>query len=125
MVPAIDHAGVDPDEGDVAPENDAVVRRSRKKSCAEEKNKGKVKYPDHRRGPQVCCTYGGQLAFQRPLIYLSTLRDAMKKVLLLLSLAAGLVVEGQVKKAAPAFNVVEATIPEMRAAMEQGRITSR
>jgi hypothetical protein len=49
----------------------------------------------------------------------------MKKVLLLLSLAAGLVVEGQVKKAAPAFNVVEATIPEMRAAMEQGRITSR
>ena len=46
----------------------------------------------------------------------------MKKVLLLL--AAGLV-EGQVKKAAPAFNVVEATIPEMRAAMEQGRITAR
>jgi amidase len=49
----------------------------------------------------------------------------MKKVLLLLSLAAGPVVEGQVKKAAPAFNVVEATIPEMRAAMEQGRITAR
>jgi amidase len=49
----------------------------------------------------------------------------MKKVLLLLSLAAGLVVEGQVKNAAPAFNVVEATIPEMHAAMEQGRITAR
>ena len=49
----------------------------------------------------------------------------MKKVFLLLSVGTGLVVEGQVKKAAPAFNVVEATIPEMRAAMEQGRITSR
>src|SRR5579862_5478276 len=48
----------------------------------------------------------------------------MKKAFLLL-LAAGLVVEGQVKKPAPAFNVVEATIPEMRAAMEQGRITAR
>ena len=27
--------------------------------------------------------------------------------------------------AAPPFSVVEATIPEMRAAMEQGRVTSR
>ena len=49
----------------------------------------------------------------------------MKKVLFLLFIPAGLVVQAQVKKAAPAFNVVEATIPEMRAAMEQGRITSR
>ncbi len=49
----------------------------------------------------------------------------MKKVFLLLSVGTGLVVEGQVKKAAPAFNVVEATIPEMRVAMEQGRITAR
>ncbi|HWY48989.1 MAG TPA: amidase family protein [Bryobacteraceae bacterium] len=48
----------------------------------------------------------------------------MKKAFLLLSLAAGLAVQGQVKKATPAFNVVEATIPEMRTAMEQGRITS-
>jgi amidase len=53
------------------------------------------------------------------------MRNAVKKVLLLFLVAAGLVVEGQVKKAAPAFNVVEATIPEMRAAMEQGRITAR
>jgi amidase len=49
----------------------------------------------------------------------------MKKALILLSVSAGLVAQGQVKKAAPAFNVVEATIPEIRAAMEQGRITSR
>ena len=49
----------------------------------------------------------------------------MKKAFLLLLAAAGLVVEGQVKKPTPAFNVAEATIPEMRAAMEQGRITAR
>jgi amidase len=49
----------------------------------------------------------------------------MKKVLFLLFIPAGLVVQAQVKKAVPAFNVVEATIPETRAAMEQGRITSR
>jgi amidase len=48
----------------------------------------------------------------------------MKKVLFLLLIPAGLVVQAQVKKAAT-FNVVETTIPEMRAAMEQGRITSR
>ncbi len=48
----------------------------------------------------------------------------MKKAFLLLSLAAGLAAQGQVKKATPVFNVVEATIPEMRAAMEQGRLTS-
>jgi amidase len=48
----------------------------------------------------------------------------MRKMPLLLSVAAGLVVQGQVKKATPVFNVVEATIPEMRAAMEQGRTTS-
>ena len=29
------------------------------------------------------------------------------------------------RKAPPPFTVVEATIPEMRAAMEQGRVTSR
>ncbi len=44
-------------------------------------------------------------------------------VVLLISLAATLLVNGQSRQ--PAFNVVEATIPEMRAAMEQGRITSR
>src|ERR1700730_10088180 len=49
----------------------------------------------------------------------------MKKVFLLLLVPAGSVVQGQVKKPAPAFNVVEANIPEMRAAMEHGRITSR
>src|SRR5271156_4031553 len=49
----------------------------------------------------------------------------MKKVMLLLPVAAGFVVQGQVQKAAPTFNVVETTIPEMRSAMEQGRITSR
>jgi amidase len=48
----------------------------------------------------------------------------MRKMPLLLSVAAGLVVQGQVKKTTPVFNVVEATIPEMRAAMEQGRTTS-
>ena len=48
----------------------------------------------------------------------------MKKAFLLLLVPAGLVVQGQVKKPAPPFNVVEATIPEMRAAMEHGRITS-
>jgi amidase len=49
----------------------------------------------------------------------------MKKVMLLLPVAAGFVVHGQVQKAAPTFNVVETTIPEMRSALEQGRITSR
>jgi amidase len=53
------------------------------------------------------------------------MRNVVKKVLLLLSVPAGLVAQGRVKKAAPTFNVVEATIPEMRAAMEQGRITAR
>src|ERR1700722_13557050 len=48
----------------------------------------------------------------------------MKKAFLLLLVPAGLVVQGQVKKPAPPFNVVEANIPEMRAAMEHGRITS-
>jgi len=48
----------------------------------------------------------------------------MEKVLFLLLIPAGLVVQAQVKKAAT-FNVVETTIPEMRSAMEQGRITSR
>src|SRR3984893_6555135 len=47
----------------------------------------------------------------------------MKNVLVLLYLSAGLALQGQVKPVA--FNVVEATIPEMRAAMEHGRITSR
>ena len=47
----------------------------------------------------------------------------MKNVLIFICLSAGLTIQGQVKPAA--FNVVEATIPEMRAAMEQGRITSR
>jgi amidase len=45
--------------------------------------------------------------------------------MLLLSVAAGFVVHGQVQKAAPTFIVVETTIPEMRSALEQGRITSR
>jgi len=45
------------------------------------------------------------------------------KVLIFICLSAGLTLQGQVKPAG--FNVVEATIPEMRAAMEQGRITSR
>jgi amidase len=53
------------------------------------------------------------------------LRESMKKVMLLLSVAAGFVVHGQVQKAAPTFIVVETTIPEMRSALEQGRITSR
>jgi len=43
------------------------------------------------------------------------------KVLIFICLSAGLALQGQVKPAC--FNVVEATIPEMRAAMEQGRIT--
>src|SRR6202521_591039 len=47
----------------------------------------------------------------------------MKNVLVLLYLSAGLALQGQVKPVA--FNVVEATIPEMRAAMEHGSITSR
>jgi hypothetical protein len=47
----------------------------------------------------------------------------MKNMLVLLCLSTGLALRGQVKPAA--FNVVEATIPEMRAAMEHGRITSR
>jgi amidase len=47
----------------------------------------------------------------------------MKNVLVLLYLSAGLALQGQVKPVA--FNVVEATIPEMRAAMEHGRINSR
>lgn len=46
----------------------------------------------------------------------------MKNVLFLLFIPAVLVVQAQVKKASPAFNVVEATIPEMRAAMEQGAL---
>jgi amidase len=47
----------------------------------------------------------------------------MKNVLIFICLSAGLALQGQVRPAA--FNVVEATIPEMRAAMEQGRISSR
>jgi amidase len=47
----------------------------------------------------------------------------MKNALVLLCLSAGLALQGQVKPAA--FDVVDATIPEMRAAMEHGRITSR
>jgi amidase len=47
----------------------------------------------------------------------------MKNVLIFTCLSAGLALQGQVKPAA--FNVVEATIPQMRAAMEQGRLTSR
>jgi amidase len=42
--------------------------------------------------------------------------------------AAGMLVAAQIRRAAPAgrpFSVVEATIPEMRAALEQHRITSR
>jgi amidase len=57
----------------------------------------------------------------------------MKRVflpLLLVPLAAGLTLFGQrgdsrPNQSQPAFTVVEATIPEMRAAMEQGRVTSR
>jgi amidase len=48
-------------------------------------------------------------------------------VLLSLPLAAALLAAGAPKRRASAapFTVVEATIPEMRAAMEQGRVTSR
>jgi amidase len=47
----------------------------------------------------------------------------MKKIVWLLAVCASALL-GQVKHKAP-FSAVEATIPEMRAAMEQGRITSR
>jgi amidase len=46
----------------------------------------------------------------------------------LILVAAGILLAAQIRRAAPAgrpFSVVEATIPEMRAAMEQHRITSR
>ncbi len=46
-------------------------------------------------------------------------------VLLFLSLAAALRAAEAKRPAASSFTVVEATIPEMRAAMEQGRVTSR
>ena len=45
-----------------------------------------------------------------------------------LLVSISLVLSGQTRKAAARrkpFSVVEATIPEMRAAMEQGRLTSR
>src|SRR5215467_11072192 len=49
--------------------------------------------------------------------------------LLALALIATIAVAAQTKKPAPParkpFSVVEATIPEMRAAMEQGRVTSK
>jgi amidase len=49
-------------------------------------------------------------------------------IAVLILAAAGILLAAQIRRAAPAgrpFNVVEATIPEMRAAMEQHRITSR
>src|SRR6266478_977463 len=46
-------------------------------------------------------------------------------VLLFVSLAAALRAAEAKRPAASSFTVVEATIPEMRAAMEQGRVTSR
>src|SRR5260221_12796628 len=46
-------------------------------------------------------------------------------VLLFVSLAAALGAAEAKRPAASSFTVVEATIPEMRAAMEQGRVTSR
>src|SRR5260370_17085882 len=55
----------------------------------------------------------------------------MKRILLLLSFALAtlvLILHGQDKHAAAtqrSFNVVEASISEMRTAMEQGRLTSR
>lgn len=48
----------------------------------------------------------------------------MKNIWLFLCLSAAPVAQAQVKRADPTFNVVEATIPQMRAAMEQGRISS-
>ena len=45
--------------------------------------------------------------------------------LLLLAGSAAAFAQGGAKQAPAAFSVVEATIPEMREAMEQGRTTSR
>ena len=48
-----------------------------------------------------------------------------RRSLIFLFLLATVMLYGQARQTAPAFSVVEATIPEMQTAMEQGRVTSR
>src|SRR5438552_7553994 len=49
----------------------------------------------------------------------------MQRSIILIGILSGVIIGAQIKPAPPSFSVVEASIPEMQRAMEQGRVTSQ